>query len=317
MLIAKATDGTLTDVKAAFDSGFVIPATGTETAALILDYEADTSAPTDATLTFRRTSSGDLETTINGVTTVFTSADLEEDGDGYSIEPEGGGLIGVFGQGESLQDQMKDSGSHSGTISYFSSNVDGKTVYTYAILGARTAADVAPSGGAQFNGDFKIETLPVTGFESLTTDRTRLEGEVTLDVDVAGMISGRLTDLTIRSSNDGDRETVPGEIAMSQSAIAADSFSGNLTANQTLVDAKDFGLTDADFGSYTGRLYGPDAEEATGILTVTVPLDEGVEMVLDISALQPTNAMFGLAQISDNLTQHYKPVCTCRRASLG
>ncbi|MDE0849507.1 MAG: hypothetical protein OSA94_00065 [Yoonia sp.] len=264
-------------MKAAFDSGIVIPATGTETAALILDYEADTSAPTDATLTFRRTSSGDLETTINGVTTVFTSADLEEDGDGYSIEPEGGGFIGVFGQGESLQDQMKDSGSYSGAISYFSSNVDGKTVYAYAILGARTAADVAPSGGAQFNGDFKIESLPATGFESFTTDRTRLEGEVTLDVDVAGMISGRLTDLTIRSSNDGDRETVPGEIAMSQSAIAAGAFSGNLTANQTLVDAKDFGLTGADFGSYTGRLYGPDAEEATGILTVTVPLDEGVE----------------------------------------
>lgn len=59
ILIAKATDGTLTDVKAAFDSGIVIPASGTETAALILDYEADTSAPTDATLTFRRTSSGD------------------------------------------------------------------------------------------------------------------------------------------------------------------------------------------------------------------------------------------------------------------
>lgn len=93
ILIAKATDGTLTDVKAAFDSGNVISASGTETAALILDYEADTSAPTDATLTFRRTSSGDLEKTINEVTTVFTSADLKEDGYGYSIEPEGGGLL--------------------------------------------------------------------------------------------------------------------------------------------------------------------------------------------------------------------------------
>jgi hypothetical protein len=277
IITATAADGTVIDVRAAVDAGTTFTAQDTETTALSLDYSGDTTTATDTTLTFRVASNGDFVATINGVETVFTADDLETGGDGYSIDLEGGGFIGVFGQSESLQTQLATSGAYSGAVSYFSTDVDDETIYSYAVIGARTATDVLPAANATYEGRFKVETVPATDFDSFTNDRTRLRGDVTLTVDMDGTISGRLHELTAQQAGSSEQSDVPGEVVMAASAITAGAFGGALTASDALVTSDDYGITGADFGTYAGRFYGPDADEATGTITVAIPTEDGIE----------------------------------------
>jgi len=272
-VFARTADGGTLTARGALEDGLVLTADGTETSALALDYNEDTTTFADATLTVAVNADGDLVTNLDGREVIFTDADRDgDDGFGKDLDP---GFVGIFGQSEPLQEVLNDSDGYVEAVSYILA--DGPSTFAYAIFGARTAAADVPTGSATFEGDFKVETFPATGFESISTDRAQFRGDATINVTMDGELSGLLDDLTFRAPQEDDRVAIPGSIAMTSATITDGAFSGNLTADSELLATTDLGISDADIGTYAGRFYGPDGEEVAGTIAVAVQTEDGIE----------------------------------------
>ncbi|MEJ6398250.1 hypothetical protein [Yoonia sp. 208BN28-4] len=274
-LFAVLPDGSTQSVNEAFTAGVTLTADGADTTALELDFNNDVTTPVESTFSLTSDGNGGVVVVNNGMSTSFSATQREGD-DGFEIDNPGVSFVGVFGQSNNIQEILNGDDAYSGAVSYlaFPENGDPTPIVSYNVLGARTAPDVMPSSTAVYGGGFKIETLPATGFDSFGDSRTRIRGDAELRVSTSGAISGVLSDITVQAPGSNDRTDFAGTIAMSSSQITDGTFSGDLTADATLVSSLT-GLSDPEVGTYAGRLYGPAAEEAAGTLTLQADGSEG------------------------------------------
>lgn len=272
-VLSVAADGSTVTARDALDGGLVLFASGTETSTVALDFNNDVTELTDSTLSISLNENGELVTTLNGREVVFSEADRDGD-DGFErdLDP---GFVGIFGQSNPLQEILGEGEDYSAAVSYILADGDGS--FTYAIVGTQTAIDSIPNGEANYEGQFKVEFVPATDFESFSGDRSQIRGDTTINLNMNGELSGVIDDLSFRAPGEDDREPILGSITMTTASIDDGAFSGSLTADADLLALEGLGLTDDNLGTYAGRFYGPNGEEVAGTVAATVQTDEGVQ----------------------------------------
>lgn len=277
VLFAVDSAGETVGLVDAAQRGRTFAAEGADSSGLVLDYGANTVTAASPEVTFRLTEDGGVLATIDGEETVF-GPDTKVGEDGFEIEIENTSYRGVFGQNGGFDGLFVEGDRYAGVVSYFVFPEDGNATVTYNVLGARTAVDAIPDGGATYYGYIDGRILPAEDFDSYRTDQVRIDGDLRLDVTMDGRISGVADDIALTYRNDGDDETidVEGEVVWADTPIVDGAFTGDMTGDDAFVASAL--IEGSAVGTFAGRFFGPEAEEAAGTLAMSLETEDGMQV---------------------------------------
>lgn len=274
------------------DAGDVLANGGTLTArhvttsGILLDYDDERDGATglvaNPELAIAFNDEGELTLFVEGQEQAFTSDDysVSDDGNiyGYFTEEQCDtiGLCNNLYSWSGTLDEFKASGNGYHKVYVLQTNQlygdDGDlNLRAYGVAGTETRDDALRSlGSATYNGFSRIDVYPVTGFVDNGTSRTRIDSDVTMNVDFgSGTLSGFLSNTELRGPDDGDGTLVAGTIVMEESRYAGNGFMGDLQSDADWNAATGSTLN----GNYSGAFYGPNAEEAAGTISATGTFD--------------------------------------------
>lgn len=254
-------------------AGKTLDASAATASSVDLAYKANTAAlHSGSTFSVKKNASGGLDMIVNGETISFADAD-QQDATGYGKDVGGANDQELnIGNGGTLAGQLAGTDSGYMQVWHFQNDKDGTTsTRGFAVTGAETSPDtVKTAANATYNGHAQVRTF-VAGSQN---ERTRMDADMALNADFAnGTVSGTLTNLqgaTQDSHVDLTWSTptaLPGaEVDMTEAKITGNGFSGGtLKGNDALDTAIDGNL---DGSTYSGRFYGPGAEQVGGIMNV-------------------------------------------------
>lgn len=250
------------------------------TAAVTNDYPAGTSAQRGETaFALRRNDQGGVDLTVDGETTSFAASG----GTGYGwVQQEGANWRELASWQGSEEDVLNDvSGEYSQMWQYFLyDDSTGLETAGHAVIGTETRPSVLTAkASATYRGYMTARSFGADDptrsveYQAGTNAGRELAGGregsrvlMTADFD-ASTIAGDVTGIVARTRGAGGAitspfEALPGRVVMEEAQIVGNGYQGRLTA----VDGfpEDLG-TDA---SYSGRFYGPNAEETAGVLSI-------------------------------------------------
>jgi hypothetical protein len=211
---------------------------------------------------------GGVDMTVNGETIAFTGN-----------ERQGGGFFrmqadGLAKQGHPWKSQQ-DKSSYSELWSYaFEESL--QSVHSgFAVVGVETKPDVlANKPSATYRGGMGGETHagPMQGdwhqLVSKGPDSTVLNVQFGANPTISGTITNmRIADATGQGSQNGwgPFRDMAGTLTLESAPITGNGFEGKLTADQAFKN--EVGFANFDNGKYAGRFYGPNGEEAAGVIS--------------------------------------------------
>jgi len=271
------------------EDGATLAARSLAVAGQTLNYSDDgpdagkTGLVSGTTATISKNADGELTAVINGKTYAFTSDQrkIEVDGDiyGYSVsDDENSVYYSLFSHAGEIDELLDEAGDRFAVPINFQTNQEFEggepNLKVWAVLGAETPDDVvAAMPTATYSGRMRMDIAPNEGWENHGTSRTTLRGD---DVNLvanfgAGTVSGSVTGLRTRDPGESDYETLNGAIVLNEGDIVANGFGGTMTPNAALSDDINGGFS----GNYSGAFYGPAADEASGVMTVTGTNEDG------------------------------------------
>ncbi len=238
-------------------------------AATLLDYNANTSRTVDASdFSIKKNANGGVDVTVNGKTTSFAKADeLVEGGEtaGWERDVEGQDYKLLHPVNGTFDETMNGTGDYRYAQLWRYFLDDGSTsVRGFAAIGAETKPD-ALKGKA--NATYKGRATAETQLADDATTRTGVEGDLQLAANFdKGSVSGKMDNLSARTRS-GDSGWSPwtpvdGTVTLETAKISGNAYDGKLkgdTAFNTLIDGN------LDGSTYSGRFYGPKAEETAGV----------------------------------------------------
>lgn len=265
---------------AALDEGKPLKADPASNVASIAINYADRTAQAAKPTAFsiKKNGAGGMDMTVNGETVSFAATDVSDDPD---IAP-----FGWQKDGDVYSDLYTYSGNKDGSDqhylqvwSYHTSKGEEGT-RSFAVVGVETPASVVKSrANATYKGVARAETGPADA----SSERTEVRGDLTLAADFAkGSVSGAVGSLEGRESGDAGRtwsalQAVPGRIVLGDAAISSNGFTGGAIS----LDAAATAALGADISgsTYSGRFYGPNAEQVGGVMNIAGTDDENKKIV--------------------------------------
>lgn len=208
---------------------------------------------------------GGVDITMDG--TNFSYAAADKQGNGY-YRSDGGGAH----QAHSWE-SAADKHSFSQLWSYsFEENVN-STHSGFAVVGAETKPEVLVNkASATYRGSMGGHTIagPMQGdwrqLVSKGMDSTVLD----VQFGANPTISGTISNMQIRDSvNDGKGwgpfRDMAGTLTLESAPISGNGYEGKVTADAAFINS--VGFTKFENGKYAGRFYGPNGEEAAGVIS--------------------------------------------------
>ncbi|MCY0146782.1 transferrin-binding protein-like solute binding protein [Hoeflea sp. G2-23] len=278
-----AADATDTAAKH-FNAGTSLKASKKTTVTKTLDYTKNTIAKAPAAdFSVTKNKTGGVDMNVNGEVVSFAAADkfIEPDGTtsfGYEKNPNGGGdYKGLFSWSGSINDLEAGTDTNFLQVWNYYSDTDGMGTRGFAVVGAETKPDTIK---ALPNATYTGYALAETALANDRKTRTRVRGDLALNADFAagnvnGTISNLMSEVRNGANNGWDPRTPQnGQIAMGTSSINANGFTGGTVSGDaafnTAIDGDIAGST------YSGRFYGPNAEDVGGVLDITGTSDGDV-----------------------------------------
>jgi hypothetical protein len=226
-----------------------------------------------------------VDVTVNGETVTFTAADVgntDPEDPQYGWEKtEGDRFVDLYSY------NGKKDASDTGYMQvwgYDGSDSDGFT-RGYAVVGLETPeeklADKAEAKAtATYKGTARADTLQALD----NSEGSRVRGDLTLNADFgAGTVAGSIDNLQARSKgadtngNWTNWQAAAGKIELGNTAISSTGFSGGaISLDDT---AKNTFTTDLSGSTYSGRFYGPDANQVGGVMNIVGTNEEGKKIV--------------------------------------
>lgn len=274
---SKATDTAAAAVK----DGKTLTAAASNSATVELAHGAGTAKAVDpATFSVKKNAKGGMDMTVNGQTVSFADADklVEPDGKAYEWENANGYLSSFTSDTKSILD-----GTDKNYLQVWQYGVDKNGVGTtgYAVVGAETApATLKTQANATYKGRARVDTRQVADI----TDRVGVRGNLTLNAKFdQGTVSGSIDSIQARTRNatTGNKWTgwlpVNGAaISLTESKISANGFTGGKVVGNAAANTAIDGNLDGSV--YSGRFYGPKAEQVGGVISAN-GISEGGKFV--------------------------------------
>lgn len=189
---------------------------------------------------------GGYDVTIDGATTSFTAADAV--GGSYHI--------GALTDNENKHLTQYAAGNYHQIWGYTHSNVAADTIDNVAAaVGTETkAAALEGKANATYTG-----TASAFATNTTTGNLVLYNGTANLSADfTASTIAGSVDSISYLDTESMATGAVAGAIAMNETSIGGNGFTGALTGSGDLASVN---------GAYTGKFYGPNGEEVAGTMS--------------------------------------------------
>ena len=141
----------------------------------------------------------------------------------------------------------------------------------YLVYGVRTDPEDLPAGTAGYSGQFSIRIVNDVNRPNYRYNRTGLWGPLSLEADLGALtVTGEVTGLWMQATpEDGDGWTelpTTASIAISDGDISGGRFVASWAGRDTDPDNPNATSTRGFSGAMIGDFYGPNAEEAAGVV---------------------------------------------------
>lgn len=228
-----------------------------------------------ASFAIKKNATGGMDMTVNGETVSFASTDLGADPADrpYGWEKTSGDYKGLYSESG-----LKD-GSDQEYLQVWTYDTDNGDTGTrgVAVVGAETPESaIKGQANATYTGWAQADTRRVDDRK----ERTRVGGDLTLAADfTAGSVSGEVANLQAkeRGAATGDTWSAPqavaGKLIMGTAKIGSNGFSGGSLALDATASAN-LGAN-INGSTYSGRFYGPDADQVGGVMNIKGSNDDG------------------------------------------
>lgn len=220
-----------------------------------------------------------VDLTVNGETITFSDSDLTPEKDGWEKQkPDGSDYKGAYVfDADSAKSALDGTDkSYLQVWQYESWNGD-KATRGFAVIGAETDPQIVKS---QANATYSGKALADTWMENDSRERAGVRGDLTLKADFqAGSVTGKIDKLEARTrgADTDDKWTAwaaadtGANIEMTKAAISANGFSdGKLVAHDPSGE-----VGNLDGSTYSGRFYGPNAEQVGGVMSIKGASQDG------------------------------------------
>ncbi|MDA7826674.1 transferrin-binding protein-like solute binding protein [Rhodobacteraceae bacterium] len=274
-------NGTLGDVNAA---KMLLTSQNGLISGTAIDWENGTTTKDAPTFAIKMGEAGLPYVVIDGKAYQFTEAHKDSNNFGFSNDNDP--------NFDETVEAYKDMWSYSGTLDevlseefggyaqawsyYFGIDDSSNAQRGFAIVGTQTAmSDVANNATASYAGYARMQVADAEGYDGWRSEY-QLQGNIGLDLDFEqSTISGTIKNIEGRDWADLDDQgeqiwtSLPGGLNLEKTNVnTVGQFKGTISADDTLKDvAGDFISTTS--GSYSGALFGPDAEQVAGTLSLT------------------------------------------------
>lgn len=247
--------------------------------AVNIDWDANTAKGEKPTFSVKKNGNGGMDMTVNGQTVSFAAADAPADpADApYGWEKNGNDYKDLYNY-----NGMRD-GSDQGYVQVWGYTVDDgpKTLRGYGVVGLETPEDtVKTHANATYKGRARADTVQ----DGAPNERTGARGDLTLNADfAAGSVSGSVDNVEGRDRGAATNnqwtawQAAPGKIILGNAAISSNGFSGG-SVSLDATAAQTFGA-DLSGSTYSGRFYGPDADQVGGVMNIVGTNDEDKKVV--------------------------------------
>lgn len=240
--------------------------------------QANATTSTTGDFAISKNDAGGVDMTVNGQTVSFAAADAYIEGPGpeagqsYGWETDKGSLFSFYGG------ETKDilDGTDKNYLQVWGIYNPDKYSNDFAVVGAETPTSVIDktTATASYEGRARVEMR----LKDQPAERIDVRGNMALDADfTARTVKGNIavTDGRYRGNEYPRTGWMPGSgnIAMTEAKISGNGFSGG-----TLKQGADVNLptevtqdidVDISGSAYSGRFYGPNAEQVGGAINVT------------------------------------------------
>lgn len=251
---------------------------------------ANSTTSTAGDFAISKNDTGGVDMTVNGQTVSFAAADAYIDepgtpdaGKSYGWETDKGSLFSYYGG------ETKDvlDGTDTNYLQVWGVYNPDKKSNDFAVVGAETPTTAVEkaTATATYNGKARVDMR----LKDLPEERIQVKGDMTLTADFgARQVSGEIAVTQGRYSGNREDEGYTdtgwvaggaGTVAMTPAAITGNGFSGG-----TLKQGADVSLPtvvtqdveiDISGSTYSGRFYGPDANQVGGAINVIGQTDSG------------------------------------------
>ncbi|MCV2863958.1 transferrin-binding protein-like solute binding protein [Defluviimonas sp. WL0075] len=258
----------------ALEDGKTLVAQKGAVAGMALNFDTHTAGLADSTFELKKNADGELTMVVDGVEYAFAPGDrYVEPSDmqiyGYNAKP-GGSDIWLSNWRRTLDEALDPNDPHYADIwDYYINSGTQPDQYGFAVVGTETRpSDIGSLPTATYNGRARIMALPNDGDPDFSTARTQVRGDMEMTADFgAATIAGSIYNIETRPAGGSSFDPTLGSISMDETDIVGNSFDGTLTPDADLRTSLD--LSADTSGTYSGRFYGPNAEEVAGTLTIT------------------------------------------------
>ena len=246
---------------------------------MALDYDADKTSTETATFAISKGTDGEAVMIVDGVTYNFVSGDRLSDGSGYNTtkNPNFNKLtddliyLTPYG-GENLASALDANNLNYLQVWEYGVDSPDATVakHGFAVVGSQTAfADVAGNAAATYSGSAELKLVPVNGYSTQVLREILVRGELEMSVDfLSESISGNLNSLSYTNGVGTSPSDLSGNVSLDATDVNANGeFAGVMSPDQDF--QRQFGLDAEDKGSYSGGLFGPEANQIGGTMGLT------------------------------------------------
>lgn len=247
--------------------------------------EADVATSTAGDFAVSKNDAGGVDMTVNGQTVSFAAADayIEEPGTpdagkSYGWTSDKGSLFSYYGG------ETKDilDGTDTNYLQVWGAYNPDKDSNDYSVVGAETPTSVIDkaTATATYKGRARVDMR----LTDQPAEQIHVKGDMTLAADFAArQVSGNIavTDGRYRGNEYPSTGWMPGSgtIAMTEAKISGNGFSGGTLKQGTDVSLPTAVTHDVEVdisgSTYSGRFYGPNAEQVGGAINVTGVSDSG------------------------------------------
>jgi hypothetical protein len=246
--------------------------------------QANAATSTAGDFAISKNDAGGVDMTVNGQTVSFAAADAYIEGPGpeagqsYGWENDKGDLFSYYGG------ETKDilDGTDTSYLQVWGTYNSDKNSNDYAVVGAETPTSVIDktTATASYEGEARVDMR----LENQPAERIDVKGNMALDADfTARTVKGNIavTQGRYRGNEYPKTGWMPGSgnIAMTEAKISGNGFSGGTLTQGTDVSLPTEVTQDVDIdisgSTYSGRFYGPNAEQVGGAINVTGTSESG------------------------------------------
>ncbi len=265
--------GTMGAINAA---GTKLTAQSVMVSGMVLDYSGNSTSSGASTFEISKGAGGEAIMIVDGVTYSFVQEDRDASGNGYdttsnpNYDKNTSDIIYLTAYDTATLDAALD-GSNTNYLQIWEYGVDGPTSTTakrgFAVVGAQTLfADVASNPTATYSGSAGLKVAPASNYSGTYPNEHFVTGELSMSVDFQNeSLSGNIDNLAYTNALITSPANLSGSVSLDPTNIDENGeFTGVVSPDADF--QAQFGLDPTDKGSYSGGLFGPDAEQIGGTI---------------------------------------------------